>query len=336
MNSSTWFRPVAASSVSGEYDAFFWALVVICGLVTIGIAIALLYFAIHYRRRSENQLPPQIKVNIPAEVTWIVLPFLFFMAMFAYGAKLYLDIERPPENAVQLYVVAKQWMWKIQHPEGAREINELHVPVGQSIKLNMTSQDVIHSFYIPAFRVKQDVLPDRFTTLWFRATKAGAYHLFCAEYCGTKHSGMIGTVYAMDPHDYQVWVDRGAAEGSLSSMGEKMFHQFGCANCHHFDGHGRGPNLQRLYGQTVRISKGGSVIADDTYIRESILDPRAKIVEGFTDLMPTFKGQISEEQIIQLIAYIRAIGPQPVTGAPQPWIGQPGTTAISGTQPENR
>lgn len=342
------FLPDAASSVAGEYDQFFWLMVLLCGAVGIGIASFLIYSAIRYHRRDESELPPQIRNYIPAEVAWIGIPFVLFMGMYAWGAKLYFDVERPPDDAISMYAIGKQWMWKIQHPEGAREINELHIPIGRPVKLTMTSQDAIHSFFVPAFRTKQDVLPGRYTSTWFKATMPGKYHLFCAEYCGAKHSGMIGWVYAMSPHDYQLWLQQGAAEGSLASNGEKLFHQYGCANCHHFTGHGRAPNLQGLYGRTVNIEGGYSVTADDTYIRESILQPRAKIVEGFQTIMPTFEGQLSEEQVIELISYIKALGPQPGTELPsssgatpqeygaQPGIGQPGATSNAGSQPENR
>ncbi len=219
-------------------------MVVLCTTVAVAIA-GIPHLLCH-------PLPPQTRRRngairrdiIPAEIAWTVIPFFIFMGMFAWGAKLYFDIERPPDNAITMYAVGKQWMWKIQHPEGQREINELHIPVGRPVKLTMISQDVIHSFFVPAFRTKQDVLPGRYTTTWFEATQPGKYHLFCAEYCGTKHSGMIGWVYAMSPRDYQTWLTQGAAEGSLASQGEKYFHQFGCANCHHFDGQGRAPNLR--------------------------------------------------------------------------------------------
>jgi len=343
------------SNFTTEYNLFFWAMVTLCSLVALGIAVCLIFFAVRYRRRRDNELPPQIRVNLAAETTWIVIPLVLFMGMFAYGAKLYFDLELPPANALEIYVVGKQWMWKVQHPEGAREINELHVPVGQRIKLTMTSQDVIHSFFIPDFRVKQDVLPNRYTTLWFEAKTPGRYHLFCAEYCGTKHSGMIGWVYAMEPGHYQQWLEQGAAEGSLASTGEKYFHQFACANCHHFDGHGPCPDLQGLYGREVRIADGTSVsgpttvIADESYIREKILNPKAKTVEGFkAGLMPTFEGQLSEDQVIALIAYIKSIGPPPggelttSSGtvpqgyASQPSITGPGATSINGTEPSQR
>jgi cytochrome c oxidase subunit 2 len=304
------------SSVTREYDLFFWSMVGLCSVVGTGIALFLIWSAWRYRRKDPNELPPQIQMNIPAEVTWITIPTLLFLVMFTFGTKLYFDIERAPDNAEDVYVVAKQWMWKLQHLGGQREINTLHVPVGRAIKLNMISQDVIHSFFVPAFRIKQDVLPRRYTTIWFKAMKPGTYHLFCAEYCGTEHSQMIGWVYAMSPRNYQLWLEQGAAEGSLASTGEKLFHQFGCSNCHHFDGHGRGPNLMGLYLRPVQLSTGQTVIADETYIRQSILNSRAQIVQGFQPMMPTFQGQLSEEQVVDLIAYIKAIGPQPGTEMP--------------------
>jgi cytochrome c oxidase subunit II len=342
------FFPNAASSVAAEYNWLFWALVVVCGAVTLAIAAFVIYAAIRYRRRSDDELPPQIHGNFHLEMLWTGIPLFLFMGMFAWGAVLYFDIERPPRNATQVYVVAKQWMWKTQYLDGRREINELHVPVGEPIQLVMTSQDAIHSFFVPDFRIKQDVLPGRYTTIWFQATKPGKYHLFCAEYCGAKHSGMIGWVYAMDRQDYQAWLAQGAAEGSLASTGEKLFHQFGCANCHHFDGHGPCPDLRGLYGRQVLITNGPPVDADETYLRESIVDPKAKIVLGFADIMPTFGGQLTEEQIISLIAYIKALGPEPGSQLPsssgsapqsygtQPGIGGPGASGNAGSQPEVR
>jgi len=335
--------PVSASTVSGEVDFFFALMVVVCGTVATGIAVFLIYSAVRYRRRRENEMGNQRRNFIPAEVAWIVLPFILFMGMFAWGAKLYMQIERPPDNAITMYVVAKQWMWKLQHPEGQREINELHIPVGQPVKLLMTSEDAIHSFYVPAFRTKQDVLPGRYTMTWFEATKPGKYHLFCAEYCGTKHSGMIGWIYAMEPHDYQRWLTQGAAEGSLASQGEKFFHQFGCSNCHHFENQGRCPNLRDLYNHPVQIDGGQTVLADDSYIRESILDPNAKIVYGFRpNVMPNFTGQLNESQVLALISYIKALGPQPGTeqpsssgAAPKSYGEQPGIAGPEATSNAN-
>jgi cytochrome c oxidase subunit 2 len=305
-----------SSSVSGEYNHFFWLLTAICGTVGTGIAAFLIFCAWRYRRRDPNELPPQIKNYIPAEIAWIGIPTLIFIAMFFYGVKLYFDMERPPDNAQVVYVVAKQWMWKLQHIDGAREINELHVPVGQSIELRMISQDVIHSFYVPDFRIKQDVLPGRYTSIWFRATRPGAYHLFCAEYCGTNHSQMHGWVYVLSPSEYNRWVQQGGAEGSLADTGEKLFHQFACANCHHYSGHGPAPNLAGLYHSAVQLQGGGLGMADDEYIRKSILQPNAQVTYGFhQSIMPTYQGQLTEDQVIALIAYIKALGARPIRTA---------------------
>ncbi len=349
MNTPLQLWPDSASSVSGEVNAFFIFMLVLCTSVAVGIAAFLIYSAIRYRRRQSNEMGNTRRYRVSVEAAWTILPFFFFMGMFAWGAKLYFDIERPPDNAISMYAIGKQWMWKVQHPDGQREINELHIPVGRPVKLTMISQDVIHSFFVPAFRTKQDVLPGRYTTTWFEATKPGKYHLFCAEYCGTKHSGMIGWIYAMKPADYQAWLTEGAAEGSLASQGEKYFHQFGCANCHHFEGQGRAPNLRDLYMRRVEIAEGGTVVADESYIRESILEPNAKVVYGFrANVMPNFTGQLDEQQVLALVSYVKALGPLPGTQQPsspgtapkeygtQKGIAGPGATAISGSQFEER
>lgn len=307
---------VLESSLSPEYNHFFWLLVIITGTVGTGIAIFLIYSVWRYRRKDPDELPSQIANYLPAETLWIAIPTIVFIAMFFYGVKLYFDIERHPDNAEVVYVTAKQWMWKLQHVDGTREINELHVPIGQSIELRMISQDVIHSFYVPDFRIKQDVLPGRYTSIWFRATRPGKYHLLCAEYCGSNHSQMRGWVYAMTPTDYNRWLQQGGAEGTLADTGEKLFHQFACANCHHYSGHGPGPNLVGLYGSRVQVEGGGTGIADDAYIRQSILNPNARVAEGFhQSIMPTYQGQLTEDQVIALVAYIKALGSRPTVGA---------------------
>lgn len=349
MNAVLRFWPDSASSVSGEVNFFFALMIIVCGGVATGIAAFLIYSAIRYRRRHPDEIGNQRRYYMKAEVTWIVLPFLAFMGMYAWGAKLYFDIERPPDNAITMYAVGKQWMWKVQHPEGQREINELHLPVGKPVKLILTSEDVIHSFFVPAFRTKQDAVPGRYTTTWFQPSKTGKYHLFCAEYCGTKHSGMIGYVYVMEPRDYERWLTEGAAEGSLASQGEKYFHQFGCSNCHHFESAERCPNLRDLYNRPVQIAEGQSVIADETYIRESILNPNAKVVYGYQpNIMPNFTGQLTEEQILALISYIKALGPAPGSEQPssssatprdygsQPGIAGPGASGNSESHLQER
>jgi cytochrome c oxidase subunit 2 len=237
------------------------------------------------------------------------------MVMFAWGSAIFFQESRPPEDAIPIYVVGKQWMWKLQHMEGRREINELHIPLGRAVKLTMTSEDVIHSFYVPDFRTKQDVVPGRYSTTWFKPTKAGKYHLFCAEYCGTNHSRMIGWIYVMKPQDYQNWLSGGAAMGSLAEEGGKLFQSLACANCHKPDASGRCPSLVGLYGRSVQIAGGTVVTADDSYIRESILRPGAKIVAGYQPVMPTFQGLVTEEGIVQLIEYVKSLSERPGAGS---------------------
>jgi cytochrome c oxidase subunit II len=235
--------------------------------------------------------------------------------MFAWGAVIFFDARTPPQDATEIYVVAKQWMWKLEHPEGQRELNELHVPVGRDIKLIMTSQDVIHSFYVPAFRLKQDVIPGRYTTMWFKATKPGTYHLFCAQYCGTQHSGMIGEVVVMEPAEYETWLAGGVPAGSMAQNGQQLFTQLGCSTCHRFDVQGRGPNLTGVFGKPVLLEDGRTVIADENYVRESILIPTAKVVSGFKPVMPSFQGQVSEEQLTSLVAYVKSLSQAPAASA---------------------
>ena len=296
--------PERASSIAGNVDALFIFLLIVTGLVSLLIFICLLYFAARYRHKAHKHAE-QIEGSTPLELTWSIIPLGVFLVIFAWGAIVYFQERTPPRNATEVYVVAKQWMWKLEHAEGQREINELHVPVGRDVKLIMTSQDVIHSFFVPAFRMKQDVLPGRYTTAWFRATKPGTYHLFCAEYCGTQHSGMIGSIVVMEPAQYEAWTN-GGSTGPLSVTGEKIFSELGCVTCHRSDGQGRGPNLQGLFGKQVLLEGGRTVLADENYIRESILDPGAKIVNGYKPVMPTFQGLVSEEQLNALIAYVKA------------------------------
>jgi cytochrome c oxidase subunit 2 len=229
------------------------------------------------------------------------------MVIFVWAAAIYYHMQRPPKDAMEIYGVAKQWMWKFEHQGGQREINTLHVPTGRPVKVTLISQDVIHDFFVPAFRVKQDVLPNRYTKIWFEATQTGTYHLFCGQYCGTKHSAMIGEVVVMKPEEYEAWLASGKAEGSLASGGEKLFQQLGCVTCHRGDSGARGPNLLGLYGRSVRLSDDRTVMADDNYIRESILNPNAKIVSGFQPIMPTFQGVVKEDDLVQLIAYIKSM-----------------------------
>ena len=297
--------PERASTMAGNVDALFIFLLIVTGMVTLLIFTCLLYFAARYRYRA-NVPAEQIEGSTPLELTWSIIPLGVFLVIFTWGAVVFFKERTPPRDSTEVYVVAKQWMWKLEHAEGQREINELHVPVGRDVKLIMTSQDVIHSFFVPAFRIKQDVLPGRYTTTWFRATKPGTYHLFCAEYCGTQHSGMIGSVVVLEPAQYETWMS-GGSTGPLSATGEKIFAELGCVTCHRSDGQGRGPNLQGLFRKPVQLQDGRTLVADENYIRESILDPGAKIVNGYKPVMPTFQGLLSEEQLNALVAYVKSL-----------------------------
>jgi cytochrome c oxidase subunit 2 len=300
--------PAAAAVSANGYDWLWWYEVAISVIMTALIFAAVFFFAIKYRRRSETEIPRPIEGSRLLEIGWSVIPFLVMLTFFFWGAALYFPNQDAPKDAMNIYVVAKQWMWKVQYPNGVREINELHVPVGRAVKLTMASEDVIHSFFVPAFRLKRDVVPGRYNDMWFTATKPGRYHLFCAEYCGTEHSGMIGWVTVMEKKDFENWLTSGGGEGSMASQGQKIFQQLGCSTCHLFDEQGRCPNLKGMYGSRVLLSDGRTVIADEAYIRESILDPNAKIVAGFQkDVMPTFQGLLSEEEILEVTEYIKSL-----------------------------
>jgi len=310
--------PERASTMAGEVDTLALALLAVTIVFSLLIAGLLLRFMVVYRRRSATYVPPLLHVPLWLEVLWSAVPLGITMIAFLWGAQIFAALVEPPADSLEAFVVGRQWMWKIQHLEGRREINELHVPVGQPVKLTLTSEDVIHSFYVPAFRIKQDAVPGRYTTVWFEATKVGSYHLFCAEYCGTVHSGMIGQIVVMDPADYQAWlagsggapgvISASTGSGSVTSAGENLFGQLGCATCHRSEGGALGPSLAGLAGKSVALEGGATATADDDYLRESILTPQAKVVAGFKPVMPTFKGQVSEEQILQLIAYIKSLG----------------------------
>jgi len=304
------FLPENASNFAGGVDALYFTLVGVSVFFAALIAGLEVYFAVKYRRRSPGEIPPKTATSYALETAWIAIPFLICLVIFVWGASLYFTMYSAPKGTMEIYVTAKQWMWRFQHLGGQREINELHVPLGRRVKLTMTSEDVIHSFFVPAFRVKADVLPGqgRYRVVWFEPTKLGRYHLFCAEYCGMNHSGMIGWVEVMRPQEFQTWLSTGGAEGSMASSGQKLFQQLPCASCHKTDGTGRCPVLEGLFGKQVQLQDGRTVTVDEDYIRESILDPKAKVAAGYEPIMPNFTGLVSEEQIAQLIAYIKSIG----------------------------
>jgi cytochrome c oxidase subunit II len=300
--------PEQASTAAERVDGLLAFLLAVSVLITLLIAVSIVYCLIKYRRRPGNERPPRIAGSAILETIWTTIPLVIGIVMFAWGLNVYSYISRPPDHGLEVYVVAKQWMWKIQHPEGQREINELHVPVHQPVTLTLISEDVIHDFFVPAFRVKVDVLPNRYVRTWFQATKVGQYRLFCSQYCGVGHSEMIGTVFVMKPEEYQAWLTR-HAEGSIALEGRKLFLQYQCISCHSADALARAPVLESLYGQRIGLRDGRVVTADAAYLRKSIVEPDADIVAGFEPIMPSYQGQLTEEELLKLIAFIRSLEP---------------------------
>jgi cytochrome c oxidase subunit 2 len=300
--------PEQASTVARQVDLLYTFLVAISVFFAGLIFLLLLIFAVKYRRRSEAEQPRPILGSLRLELLWTVIPLVLTMVIFAWGARLYFTTSLSPDDAMEIYVVGLQWMWMFQHQEGQREINELHVPVGRPVKLIITSQDVIHSVYVPAFRIKMDAVPGRYTTTWFEATMTGSFHLFCAEYCGTAHAGMGGRIVVMKPTEFENWLSGGTSAEPLTAAGERLFQQLGCSGCHAADAQMRAPSLQGLYGNPVPLQSGDTVVADESYLRASILTPQQQIVAGYAPIMPAYQGQISEEGLLQLIAYIKSLG----------------------------
>jgi len=290
-------------------DLLYAFIVAVCAFFTVLVAALVVYFTVKYRRRNPDDVGADIHGSLSLELTWTFIPFVLSLVMFAWGASLFFRLATPPANAMELFVVGKQWMWKVQHPEGVREINEMHVPIGRPVRITLGSEDVLHDYSIPAFRVKMDAVPGKLTTLWFEATVPGRYHIFCAEYCGTKHSGMIGEVIAMQPQDYEVWLAGGRSTGTAAQNGERLFSDLACITCHKADSTGRGPSLLGVFGSQVELTDGRKVTADENYLRESVMNSQAKIVKGYQGIMPAFQGMVSEENLMQLIAYIRTLKP---------------------------
>jgi cytochrome c oxidase subunit 2 len=288
-------------------DRLFVGLLVTSILVLALLFFLLLTFAIRYRAGSAADRDHRTKKSWHWELGWTAATLLAFVALFAWGAKLFLEIYTTPNDSLPIYVVAKQWMWKVQHPGGQREINELHVPLGRPVRLIMASQDVIHSFFMPAFRIKRDVVPGRYQDMTFEASKAGTFHLFCAEYCGTDHSRMTGRILVLEPADYELWLARQDVDGTLAAQGASLFRQLGCSGCHSPGSTVRAPPLQGLYGNPIPLQSGEIVVADDKYIRDSILLPRSQIAAGYDPLMPSFVGRVSEDDLIRIVAYIKSL-----------------------------
>src|SRR5580692_8119214 len=296
--------PPEASTQAPQVDALlvFMTLVSLVGLVLVGLLVT--GFSILYRR-ERNPVATQIEGSTLLEATWTIIPLGLFLVMFVWGSVLYFRIYTPPPNAMNIYVVGKQWMWKAEHPGGQHEINSLHVPVNQPIQITLISQDVFHSFSIPAFRVKREAIPGRYTSVWFEATAVGTYHLFCTQYCGTDHSEMIGDVIVMTPDDFKKWQAGSTSGNSLAQNGERLFASLSCNACHNTRPDARGPSLANVYNARLTLSSGESVTVDDAYLRDAILNPSQHITQGYAPIMPTYQGQISEEGVIALVEYIR-------------------------------
>jgi len=310
MQENSWLPlfPEQASTFAWQVDALYFYMLAVSTVVGVGIVLAIIFFFVKYREKEKYATGAEIHGSIGLETTWSIIPFIFAMTVFIGGAYVFFNQTRPPVETTEIYVVGKQWMWKFQHGSGQREINELHVPVGRNIKLTMTTEDVLHDVYIPAFRTKMDVIPGRYTTLWFNATKPGKYHLYCAEYCGLNHSGMGGWVYVMEQRDFDNWLSGNVSGQTPVQAGQDLFqNKLGCATCHQGGQNQRGAKLEGVYGTDVKLTNGQTVKADDEYIRNSILNPSGQIVEGYQPIMPTFKGQVTEEQLVSLIAYIKSL-----------------------------
>jgi cytochrome c oxidase subunit II len=303
LNASALF-PREASTIAPYADAlyFFLLLMTVVGMALVG---ALIFgFSVMYRK-EKHPVATQIEGSTLLEATWTIIPLGIFLVCFVWGALLYFRIYNPPTNAMNIYVVGKQWMWKAEHPGGQHEINALHIPIDKPIQLTLISQDVFHSFSIPAFRVKREAIPGRYTSVWFEATTPGTYHLFCTQYCGTNHSAMIGDIVVLTPDDYKKWLGESTSGMSLAQNGEKLFASLSCNACHNAKPDARGPSLANVYGAKLALASGGTAIADDAYLRESILNPSQHITQGYAPIMPTYQGQISEEGVIALVEYIK-------------------------------
>lgn len=305
--------PEQASTLAPRVDNLYFFIVAVTAFFGIVTSVVVVWFAMKYRTNDPMAVGDRISGSIPLELAWSIIPFVISIVIFVWATDVFMDIYRPPDQTLEIYATGKRWMWRFQHLDGKAEINELHVPVGRPVKVTFTSEDVLHSLYFPAFRTKADAIPGRYSSVWFSATDVGEYRIFCAEYCGTKHSGMIGKVYVMEPAAYQAWLSGSGGEGTLASRGERLFTDLACNTCHLDDGKGRGPSLMGKFGTPEQIASGEVIIVDDSYLRESILTPQQKIVAGYQPLMPTFQGMVNEESVMALIEYVKS---KKATGQP--------------------
>jgi cytochrome c oxidase subunit II len=322
------FLPEQASTLAPRVDNLYFFIVAVTAFFAVLVSIVVIVFAVKYRTNDPLKVGTPIHGSIPLELGWSIIPFIIAVVIFGWAADVFFDISRPPDQTIEIYATGKRWMWKFQHIDGQNEINELHVPVGRAVRVTFTSEDVLHSLFFPAFRVKADAIPGRYSSVWFNATKVGEFHLFCAEYCGTRHSGMVGRVVVMEPAAYQSWLSGTLGAGSLSQRGEQLFNDLACNTCHLSDGSGRGPSLVNKFGSPEELSSGARVTVDESYVRESILRPQEKLVAGYQPLMPTFQGLVSEENVMALVEYVKSLqasggtaartAPEPRSAAPEP------------------
>ena len=302
--------PEQGSALAADVDALYFFIVAVTAFVAIVVTIVVIYFAAKYSTNDPLKVGARIHGSIPLELAWSIIPFLVTIVIFAWSADVFFDLQRPPDQTLEIYATGKRWMWKFQHLDGQNEINELHVPAGRPVKITFTSEDVLHSLFFPVFRTKADAIPGRYSTVWFTPTLIGEHHIFCAEYCGTNHSGMVGKVVVMEPTAYEAWLTGNVGGGSLATRGERLFSDLACNTCHLSDGRGRGPSLANKFGAAERLASGATVAVDESYVRESILTPQAKLVDGYQPLMPTFQGLVSEENVMALVEYVKSLRTQ--------------------------
>jgi cytochrome c oxidase subunit 2 len=305
LNASALF-PREASTIAPYADALYFFLLAITVVGLVLVATLVFGFSLRYRK-ANHPVAIQVEGSTLLEATWTIIPLALFLVVFVWGALLYFRIYTPPANSMNIYLVGKQWMWKAEHPGGQHEINALHVPTGRPIQLTMISQDVFHSFSIPDFRVKREVIPGRYSTVWFEATTPGTYHIFCTQYCGTNHSVMIGEVTVLTPEDYQRWTQGSTSGMSLAQNGERLFASMGCNACHSGSAVARGPNLAGVYGSKLQLTNGSEVLVNEAYLRDAILNPSQHVTAGYTPIMPTYQGQVSEDGLIDLVEYIKGL-----------------------------
>ncbi len=329
--------PQPASSISGFHDVVFYTLSVLTVIFTLLVGFLVILFAIRYRTGSKVDRSRPVHEHLLLEISWSVLPLLMGLVVFFMGAKLFIDERVPPKDAMEIYVIGKQWMWHIQHQNGVRENNTIHIPIGRPVKLTMISQDVLHALYIPEFRVQYHVVPGRYTQVWFTATKAGTYHLFCGMFCGTQHSEMGGTVVAMPQSEFAKWIQNGGNDAppmSMEAYGATVYHKMACDNCHGVNDTERAPSLYGLYGKARKFQNGGGAIADQMYIRSAILQPYDKMLAGYTNTMPVYQNQISEEDLLSLVAFIKTLSNVPgATVLNQPQTGVTPTNSFARREP---